>query len=171
MRSQLGIGRRVHHRGDSGLLYADEVLCRRWTMLIVDALAEGPLRFSELQRELATISSRSLSSRLRELEEIDVVGRIAMNAAKPYAEYELTRHGRRLLPVVNEMRRLIPGPLPARPIRVRPQAHASVRDVQLPANSKTFAPTGQQLASDESEGHQVRISVAEELRSRDEARR
>ena len=52
---------RLHRRaGDAGLAYADEMLCRRWTMLIVDALANGPLRFSELERELSPIGAGPL---------------------------------------------------------------------------------------------------------------
>ena len=94
------------HGGESGLLYADEVLCRRWTALIVACLADGPLRFSELEGGLQTISARTLTSRLRDLEN----GSGALG-------YQLTRQGRRLLPVIDEMRRLTPGLLPPRPWR------------------------------------------------------
>ena len=73
------------HGGESGLLYADEVLCRRWTALIVASLGDGPLRFSELQDELRTISARTLTSRLRELEEIDLVDRIAVEGSSRIA--------------------------------------------------------------------------------------
>ena len=98
--------------GESGLLYADEVLCRRWTVLIVACLGDGPLRFSELQTELGTISARTLTARLRELETIDLVDRIAVYGSPGSLQYVLTRHGRRLLPVIDEMRRLTPGLLP-----------------------------------------------------------
>ena len=46
------------HGGESGLLYADEVLCRRWTVLIVASLADGPLRFSALQERAPGRSAR-----------------------------------------------------------------------------------------------------------------
>ena len=105
------------HGGESGLLYADEVLCRRWTALIVASLGDGPLRFSELQDELRTISARTLTSRLRELEEIDLVDRVAVEQSSGSLRYQLTRQGRRLLPVIDEMRRLTPGLLPPRPWR------------------------------------------------------
>ena len=105
------------HGGESGLLYADEVLCRRWTALIVASLGDGPLRFSELQDELMTISARTLTSRLRELEEIDLVDRVAVEQSSGSLRYQLTRQGRRLLPVIDEMRRLTPGLLPPRPWR------------------------------------------------------
>jgi len=102
------------HGGESGLLYADEVLCRRWTALIVASLGDGPLRFSELQEELRTISARTLTSRLRELEEIDLIDRVAVEVGSGALGYQLTRQGRRLLPVIDEMRRLTPGLLPPR---------------------------------------------------------
>ena len=102
------------HGGESGLLYADEVLCRRWTALIVACLADGPLRFSELEGELQTISARTLTSRLRDLEEIDLVDRVAVENSSGALGYQLTRQGRRLLPVIDEMRRLTPGLLPPR---------------------------------------------------------
>src|SRR6476659_2184599 len=108
------------HGGESGLLYADEVLCRRWTALIVASLGDGPLRFSELQDELRTISARTLTSRRRELEEIDLVDRVAVEASSGALGYQLTRQGRRLLPVIDEMRRLTPGLLPPRSWRATP---------------------------------------------------
>src|SRR3954454_13623839 len=103
------------HGGESGLLYADEVLCRRWTALIVASLADGPLRFCEIQDELQTISARTLTSRLRDLEEIDLVDRVALERNGGPLRDQLTRQGRRLLPVIDEMRRLTPGLLPPRP--------------------------------------------------------
>ena len=118
------------HGGESGLLYADEVLCRRWTVLIVASLADGPLRFSALQEELRTISARTLTSRLRELEEIDLVDRVAVHHGSGAFGYQLTRHGRRLLPVIDEMRRLTPGLLPPRPWRATaPQVVSPARHV------------------------------------------
>lgn len=117
------------HGGESGLLYADEVLCRRWTVLIVASLADGPLRFSALQDELRTISARTLTSRLRELEEIDLVDRVAVNHGSGAFGYQLTRHGRRLLRVIDEMRRLTPGLLPPRPWRATPPQDSPARHV------------------------------------------
>lgn len=122
------VAARRGHGGDSGLFYADEVLCRRWTVLVIASLADGPQRFSELQDELRTISPRTLTARLRELEEIDLVDRVAPDSASRWAEYRLTRQGRRLLPVIDEMRRLTPGLLP--PLSFRPAATAPARHDQ-----------------------------------------
>jgi len=111
------VARRRGHGGDSGLFYADEVLCRRWTVLIVASLADGPLRFSEVEDELGTISARTLTARLRELEEIDLVERVAVYGSPGSLQYQLTWQGRRLLPVIDEMRRLPAGLLPPKPWR------------------------------------------------------
>src|SRR5579875_1403271 len=45
-----------------------EIVCTKWTLLIVRELAGGSCRFCELERALAGISPRTLSLRLRELE-------------------------------------------------------------------------------------------------------
>ena len=46
-----------------------EIVCGKWTLLLVRDLAEGRSRFCELERSLAGISPRTLSLRLRALEE------------------------------------------------------------------------------------------------------
>ncbi len=46
-----------------------EVVCGKWTLLLVRELAEGRARFCELERSLVGISPRTLSLRLRALEE------------------------------------------------------------------------------------------------------
>ena len=61
-----------------------------------------PRRFSELERSCPGISPRTLSERLRVLEQDDI---IAKHAAARRAEYELTEKGTALLPIIEEMRR------------------------------------------------------------------
>ncbi len=50
-----------------------DLVCGKWTILILRDLAEGSCRFCELERSLAGISPRTLSLRLRALEEEGVV--------------------------------------------------------------------------------------------------
>ena len=45
-----------------------ELVCAKWTILVIRDLAEGRSRFCELERSLAGISPRTLSLRLRALE-------------------------------------------------------------------------------------------------------
>ena len=68
-------------------------------------LAAGRSRFCQLERSLQGISPRTLSLRLRELEEAGIVERRTYPEVPPRVEYELTAKGRALLPVVEDMRR------------------------------------------------------------------
>ena len=52
-----------------------EIVCGKWTLLVIRDLAEGRSRFCELERSLQGISPRTLSLRLRALEEAGIVKR------------------------------------------------------------------------------------------------
>ena len=67
-------------------------------------LAGGCSRFCELERSLAGISPRTLSLRLRALEEEGIVERRTYPEVPPRVEYELTEKGRALLPIIEDMR-------------------------------------------------------------------
>jgi len=75
---------------------AVELIGRRWCGAITRSLLAGPLRFSELERELPGISGRALTQRLRELEEAGVVARLVEPASPVRVSYELTAKGRAL---------------------------------------------------------------------------
>jgi DNA-binding HxlR family transcriptional regulator len=81
-----------------------ELVCAKWTMLIVRDLAQGRSRFCELERSLAGISPRTLSLRLRELEAEGVVERRTYPEVPPRVEYALTDKGQALLPIIEDMR-------------------------------------------------------------------
>jgi DNA-binding HxlR family transcriptional regulator len=81
-----------------------EVVCGKWTLLLVRDLAEGRSRFCELERSLSGISPRTLSLRLRALEEEGIVERHNYAEVPPRVEYALTEKGRALLPIVDGMR-------------------------------------------------------------------
>ena len=76
----------------------------RWTPLIVRDLAPGCRRFSELQRSLSGISPKTLSDRLRRLEEAGVVTRACFAEMPPRVEYRLTEKGLALLGIIESMR-------------------------------------------------------------------
>ncbi len=65
---------------------------------------QGRSRFCELERSLAGISPRTLSLRLRALEEEGIVERQTFPEVPPRVEYALTEKGRALLPIVDDMR-------------------------------------------------------------------
>jgi DNA-binding HxlR family transcriptional regulator len=81
-----------------------EVVCGKWTLLLVRDLAEGHTRFCELERSLQGISPRTLSLRLRALEEEGIVERQTFAEVPPRVEYALTRKGLALLPIIDGMR-------------------------------------------------------------------
>ena len=82
-----------------------EIVCGKWTILIIRDLAAGRSRFCELERSLTGISPRTLSLRLRALEEEGIVERRTYPEVPPRVEYELTDKGRALLPLIEDMRR------------------------------------------------------------------
>ena len=81
-----------------------EVVCGKWTLLLIRDLAEGSARFCELERSLEGISPRTLSLRLRALEEEGIVERQTYAEVPPRVEYSLTAKGRALIPIIEGMR-------------------------------------------------------------------
>ena len=81
-----------------------DIVCGKWTMLVIRDLAEGRRRFCELERSLAGISPRTLSLRLRALEDEGILERRTFPEVPPRVEYALTEKGRALVPIVESMR-------------------------------------------------------------------
>jgi DNA-binding HxlR family transcriptional regulator len=81
-----------------------DIICGKWTLLLIRDLAEGHSRFCELERSLTGISPRTLSLRLRALEEEGIVERHTFGEVPPRVEYALTDKGRALLPIIDDMR-------------------------------------------------------------------
>ncbi len=81
-----------------------EIVCGKWTLLLIRDLAAGRTRFCELERSLEGISPRTLSLRLRALEEEGIVERHTFSEVPPRVEYALTEKGAALQPIVEDMR-------------------------------------------------------------------
>jgi DNA-binding HxlR family transcriptional regulator len=81
-----------------------DIVCAKWTLLLVRDLAEGNTRFCELERSLTGISPRTLSLRLRALEDEGIVARQTYPEVPPRVEYVLTAKGMALLPIIEGMR-------------------------------------------------------------------
>jgi DNA-binding HxlR family transcriptional regulator len=81
-----------------------DIVCGKWTLLLIRDLAEGRSRFCELERSLEGISPRTLSLRLRALEDEEIVERHTFSEVPPRVEYSLTERGRALVPIVEQMR-------------------------------------------------------------------
>jgi DNA-binding HxlR family transcriptional regulator len=81
-----------------------EIISGKWTLLIIRDLAEERARFCELERSLEGISPRTLSLRLRALEEQGIVERHTYPEVPPRVEYALTEKGQALVPLIDDMR-------------------------------------------------------------------
>jgi DNA-binding HxlR family transcriptional regulator len=86
------------------VLATARIVAGKWTLLVLRDLAGGARRFSELERSLAGISPRTLSQRLRALEEEGILDRRVYGEVPPRVDYRLTRKGEDLLPLVQAMR-------------------------------------------------------------------
>jgi DNA-binding HxlR family transcriptional regulator len=88
------------HDATCAVACSAEIIGSKWTALLVHDMSEGPRRFSELEHSCPGISPRTLSERLRWLEEEGVVVRHSYAETPPR-----TPKGLGLLPVIEEMRR------------------------------------------------------------------
>src|SRR5687767_13072272 len=82
---------------------AVDLLGRRWTGLIIQALADGPRRFGELAHHLEVISERMLSERLKELAAEGIVTRHVLPDTPVQVEYSLTDKGLALRSVLHAL--------------------------------------------------------------------
>jgi DNA-binding HxlR family transcriptional regulator len=79
---------------------AAEILCTRWTVVVLREMFAGSTRFNELRRGVPRMSPALLSRRLKELEEAGIVARAALGNDAHVFEYHLTESGRELGPLV-----------------------------------------------------------------------
>jgi DNA-binding HxlR family transcriptional regulator len=80
----------------SGLESALDRVGDRWSLLVVDALLDGPRRFGELRESLPAIAPNILTDRLRRLERERILVSTAYSSRPPRMEYALTGDGRDL---------------------------------------------------------------------------
>ena len=79
---------------------AAEILCTRWTVVLLRELIAGSTRFNDLRRGVPRMSPALLSQRLKELEAANVISRTASPTEPGVFEYQLTEAGRELEPLV-----------------------------------------------------------------------
>lgn len=100
------LGRAIHLLGDA------------WVLLIVMNLLQGSMRFNALRASLGHISSKTLSHRLKLLEELGFVQRLAFLEIPPRVEYHITEKGQELGHVIAALEqfgeRNLPDRLPGR---------------------------------------------------------
>ena len=79
---------------------AAEILCTRWTVVLLRELIAGSTRFNELRRGVPRMSPALLSQRLKDLEAAGILARVSSASERGAFEYQLTAAGRELRPIV-----------------------------------------------------------------------
>lgn len=80
-----------------------EILGSKWKPLIIWNLRTRPLRFSELQKKMNNLNSNTLTTHLRELEELKLISRKVYPEVPPRVVYSLTEYAEALYPVYEAM--------------------------------------------------------------------
>lgn len=91
------------HRQFCPLAMASDLLCSRWTMMLLSELLSGTTRFNDLRRGLPRMSPALLSRRLKDLEQAGIVTRRPTAAGPDVYDYALTEAGRAIEPIVDAM--------------------------------------------------------------------
>ena len=88
---------------DTGYGYTLSVIGGKYKMIVLFWIVEtGPaLRFNDLKRKIGTISFKTLTSTLRELERDGIIQRKVYPQIPPKVEYSLTEKGKSLIPVMD----------------------------------------------------------------------
>ena len=91
--------RRIDTSGDDCQAVAETLdrIGDKWTVLVVGALEQGPLRYNEIRRAVDGISQRMLTLTLKGLERDGLVHRTMYPTIPPRVDYELTELGRKLM--------------------------------------------------------------------------
>ena len=77
----------------------------RWSLLVLLALHDKAeaMRFSDLCRAIPDVSQKMLTSTLRKLEADDLLSRTIYPEMPPRVEYKLTKRGKTLIPLLNQL--------------------------------------------------------------------
>jgi DNA-binding HxlR family transcriptional regulator len=81
-----------------------EVLGSKWKIFIIWNLKNRTLRFSALQKKMHNVNSKTLTTHLRELENLKILSRVVFPQVPLRVEYSLTEYGKEILPVFDAMR-------------------------------------------------------------------
>lgn len=77
----------------------------KWSLMIIDMLSEGTLRYSELDHKIGSISQKMLTVTLKSLETDGLIDRKVYPQVPPRVEYSLTELGETLLPSITMLKR------------------------------------------------------------------
>jgi DNA-binding HxlR family transcriptional regulator len=94
----------MHKREVCPVVETARLIGRRWDLIVIRYLLEGPKHFAELRSVIPNVSSKSLSATLKQLTAKEIVVRKVNNGFPVSVEYSLTRKGKEIGPVVDAMR-------------------------------------------------------------------
>jgi DNA-binding HxlR family transcriptional regulator len=80
-------------------------LLDKWSLQVLDALCERPLRFNELRRAIPVVTQKSLTATLRRLERNGMVERIVTNTRPVAVEYRIAPLGKSLQDLIDALLR------------------------------------------------------------------
>lgn len=96
--------RAITHIADTPFGYTLSLIGGKWRMIILYWLVEvEPIRYNELQRKIGTITYKTLSAQLKEMEADGLIVRREYPQIPPKVEYSLSEKGRSLLPLMEAM--------------------------------------------------------------------
>ncbi|SFW58984.1 transcriptional regulator, HxlR family [Sinomicrobium oceani] len=84
-------------------VYAANIIGGQWALVICSWLLKGKMRFGELKKAIPNITERMLTLQLRKLEKNKIITRTVYAEVPPRVEYELTKIGYELGPVIRQM--------------------------------------------------------------------
>ncbi|MFT8356450.1 MAG: helix-turn-helix domain-containing protein [Bifidobacterium aquikefiri] len=86
-----------------GFLAAVDIIDRRWSSVVIQAIAKGCRTFSQISCYSNKLNDSSLSKRLKELEDQGIVKRTVVDTRPPRAMYHLTQSGLELVPILDAL--------------------------------------------------------------------
>jgi len=84
-------------------IFAVGLIAGQWTLVICCHLTDKKLRFGELRKRIPNITERMLTLQLRKMEEGGLVKRTVYAEVPPRVEYELTKSGQELRPILKQL--------------------------------------------------------------------
>jgi DNA-binding HxlR family transcriptional regulator len=96
--------RRRNPVSDCPLTAALAAISGKWKLIIIYWLAEAPRHFAALRKLMPSVSQKVLTEQLRELMADDIVHREQKGPVPIPVVYSLTRYGRSLMPIVENVR-------------------------------------------------------------------
>ena len=89
---------------ETGFNYTMSLIQGKYKMIILYTLMEfGVIRFNEIQKYIGTITFKTLSSTLKQLEADELIIRTEYPQIPPKVEYRLSERGRSLMPILDQM--------------------------------------------------------------------